>query len=241
MFLREFRRTFESTGAVLPSGAALGKALAHFVREDPSPCPLLVGEGAKVGRRILEVGPGTGAVTGHIVAALRDGDQLELVERNDDFVARLRDRLQHDEKLAAHADRITLHHAGVEELSEDRPFDVIVSGLPLNNFSVAFVSQVVDKLSRLLATGGTLSFFEYIAIRRAKATLSRRAERDRLRAIGQLLDQFLTQHEIRRDRVLTNVPPAWVHHVQLKARSVEQGARSADSNSLPPAPSSPLL
>ena len=93
---------------------------------------------------------------------------------------------------------------------------MIVSGLPLNNFSVAFVEQLVGKLSRLLAPGGTLSFFEYIAIRPLKASLSRRAERERLRGIGRLMGNFLAAHEIRRDRVLVNVPPAWVHHVRVK-------------------------
>lgn len=220
VFLREFRRTFESTGAVLPSGAALSAALAHYVRD----------EGHIGSRRILEVGPGTGAVTGHIVQAMRDGDRLDLVERNDDFVARLRDRLQSDATLQPWAKRITLHHAGVEELPEDPPYDVIVSGLPLNNFSVPFVEQLVDKLSRLLAPGGTLSFFEYIAIRHVKATLSRRVERARLRGIGRLLHQFLAAYEIRRDRVLTNVPPAWVHHVQLtKTRVASDPARMVDA------------
>ncbi len=162
VFLREFRRTFESTGAVMPSGAALSAALAHYVRD---------GEASTSGRRILEVGPGTGAVTGHIVHAMRADDRLDLVERNDEFAARLAERLTHDELLRPYAERITLHHAGVEELPEDRPYDVIVSGLPLNNFSVAFVEQLLGKLRRLLAPGGTLSFFEYIAVRQVKATL----------------------------------------------------------------------
>jgi phosphatidylethanolamine/phosphatidyl-N-methylethanolamine N-methyltransferase len=207
VFLREFRRTFESTGAVMPSGAALSAALAHFVRD---------GEQCPGGRRILEVGPGTGAVSGHIVRAMRAEDRLDLVERNDEFAARLAERLTHDELLRPCAERITLHHASVEELTEDPPYDVIVSGLPLNNFSVEFVQQLLGKLQRLLAPGGTLSFFEYVAIRRVKAMLSRQAERERLQGIGQLMDGFLDAHEIRRDRVLTNVPPAWVHHVRLK-------------------------
>jgi phosphatidylethanolamine/phosphatidyl-N-methylethanolamine N-methyltransferase len=155
-------------------------------------------------------------VTGHIVRALRPGDRLDLVERNDEFVARLRERLKSDQALAPSADRITLHHAGVEELPEDRPYDVIVSGLPLNNFSVAFVEQLVGKLSRLLAPGGTLSFFEYFAIRPIKASLSKRGERERLRGIGELMGKFLADYEIRRDRVLVNVPPAWVHHVRVR-------------------------
>lgn len=212
VFLKEFRRTFQSTGAVMPSGARLSRALAHFVREGQA-----VNGGGE--RRILEVGPGTGAVTAHIVKALRPGDRLDLVERNEEFVARLRERLQRDPSLTPHAERITLHHAGVEELSEAAPFDVIVSGLPLNNFPVSLVEMLVDKLRRLVAPGGTLSFFEYIAIRRVKAFVSPRADRERLRAIATLLDRFLAEYEIRRDKVLVNVPPAWVHHVRIGERS----------------------
>jgi len=234
VFLKEFRRTFQSTGAVMPSGARLSRALAHFVREGQA----ANGSG---GRRILEVGPGTGAVTAHIVKALRPGDRLDLVERNEEFVSRLRERLQRDPSLTPHAERITLLHAGVEELSEAAPYDVIVSGLPLNNFPVSLVEMLVDKLRRLVAPGGTLSFFEYIAIRRVKAMVSPRADRERLQAIGALLDRFLAEHEIRRDKVLVNVPPAWVHHVRIDAGSMGQGARSNTSDSMLRAPCSVLL
>src|SRR5262245_1928727 len=127
VFWREFRRTFESTGAVLPSGPALSKALAHFVRH---------GDAKSGCRRILEVGPGTGAVTQHIVRALRDDDQLTLVELNDEFVARLRDRLANDVVFGPHTGRIDLQHRSVTDVAEERPFDVIVSGLPLNNFPI---------------------------------------------------------------------------------------------------------
>jgi phospholipid N-methyltransferase len=206
VFWREFRRTFESTGAVLPSGPGLSAALAHYVRD---------GNGTLSGRRILEVGPGTGAVTRHIVRAMRDGDRLVLVERNAEFVARLRGRLATDDAYHNLSDRIELRHGSVEDVPEDQPFDIIVSGLPLNNFPATLVEQILDKLRRLLAPGGTLSFFEYIAIRRVKASLSKPAERERLRAIGSLLDQFLESHEIHRDRVLANIPPAWVHHLRM--------------------------
>ena len=99
---------------------------------------------------------------------------------------------------------------------------MIVSGLPLNNFPVSLVEKLVDKLRQLLKPGGTLSFFEYVAIRPRKGRGEPGADRERLRAIGQLLDRFLADHEIRRDRVLVNVPPAWVHHVRWR---VGLGAR----------------
>jgi phosphatidylethanolamine/phosphatidyl-N-methylethanolamine N-methyltransferase len=207
VFFREFRRSFQSTGAVLPSGPALAAALSRHVREGANE--------RETGRKILEVGPGTGAVTRSILSALGPADRLDLVELNVEFVACLRGRIARDPQYQPVADRIALHHASVEELSEAEPYDVIVSGLPLNNFSVALVSQILAKLQRLLAPGGTLSFFEYVAVRQAKAALSPRAERERLRGIGQLLEGVLSAHEIDRDMVLANVPPAWVHHVRF--------------------------
>ena len=98
---------------------------------------------------------------------------------------------------------------------------MIVSGLPLNNFSVELVERLLTKLRRLLAPSGTLSFFEYVAIRRVKAAVSRQAERKRLQAIGRALDEILAAHEIGRNCVLANVPPAWVHHVRFVELAVQ--------------------
>ena len=207
MFWREFRRSFTSTGAVLPSGPALAVALSRHVGGDAAD--------GRPAKRVLEVGPGTGAVTRHIVAAMQSADTLDLVERNAEFVRCLADRLASDDHYRAAAARIRLHHASIEELSEAEPFDVIISGLPLNNFPVELVEQILAKLRRLLAPSGTLSFFEYVAIRRAKGMVARQAERDRLRRIGAALELLLGEHEIGRDCVWANVPPAWVHHVRI--------------------------
>jgi phospholipid N-methyltransferase len=113
----------------------------------------------------------------------------------------------------ASRERISLLHAAVEDLPDDRPFDVIVSGLPLNNFAVESVEQILAKLGRLLAPGGTLSFFEYVAVRRAKSLVCSSSDRERLRGIARVLGDFL-KAEVQRDIVMANVPPAWVHHVR---------------------------
>jgi len=227
VFWRQFRETYHSTGAVLPSGRGLARALCRYVR-DPGEPPVAeslrdaeLAVSARLpyveGRRILEVGPGTGAVTAQIIDDMRRDDRLTLIERNDEFVAWLRRRLASTRPFQSAADRITLLHAAVEELPEDEPFDLIISGLPLNNFEVETVAQILSKLRRVLAPGGTLSFFEYVAIRKAKALVSRKTERDRLRAIGQILANELSAHEVRSDLVLANVPPAWVHHVRFNS------------------------
>jgi phosphatidylethanolamine/phosphatidyl-N-methylethanolamine N-methyltransferase len=210
VFWRQFRQAYNTTGAVLPSGRGLSKALAHYVRHGEAASA--AGNGTP--RRILEVGPGTGAVTAQIARDMRPDDQLTLVERNEEFVSHLREQL-HSPKFDAARERTSLVHSGVEELPEDRPYDIIISGLPLNNFSVELVDQLLTKMKRLLAPGGVLSFFEYVAIRRAKALVTSSSDRDRLRGIERILGDLLKQYEIRRDIVLANVPPAWVHYVRL--------------------------
>lgn len=203
VFWQEFRQNFHTTGAILPSGRALARALAHHVGQAERP------------QRVLEVGPGTGAVTAYIVKALRPEDQLDLVELNEQFVANLRDRFSRDPQFAAVSERSRVLHQGVEELAHDEPYDLVISGLPLNNFSVQQVESILGGFRRLLRRGGVLSFFEYIAIRPARAMVSGPAERARLQGIGRAMDQLLTPYEIRRDWVWPNVPPAWVHHVRL--------------------------
>jgi phospholipid N-methyltransferase len=207
LFFREFRSTFDSTGAVLPSGRALARALTHFVHNGR--------RAVDAPRRIMEVGPGTGAVTREIIRAMGPDDRLELVELNGRFVEFLTGKLSTDVRYSCAADRVHLTHAAVQQLPAEVHYDAIISGLPLNNFTPDLVREIIGKLRELLAPGGTLSFFEYIAIRQAKSLVCRRAERRRLAEIGRTLDELLRKHEVRRDRVLTNVPPAWVHHVRF--------------------------
>ena len=68
-------------------------------------------------------------------------------------------------------------HGPVEEVSGERRFGVLISGLPLNNFGVDEVERILSLFERLIAPGGTLSFFEYIFIRRVKALVTSGAGR----------------------------------------------------------------
>lgn len=217
LFFQEYLRNFHHTGAVSPSSRFLAAALARHVAGDDhsGPGP----------RCILEVGPGTGAVTGQIVASLGPQDRFDLVEWNARFVDRLRRRFETEPAWKAVADRVRVIHAPVQDLPREGAYRTIVSGLPLNNFAVADVEQILDAFRGLLAPGGTLSFFEYVAVRPARALVSGRADRQRLKGIGRALEALLSQHEFRRDCVWPNLPPAWVHHVRLA-----EGAASSQSS-----------
>jgi phospholipid N-methyltransferase len=202
VFLGEFVRSFHSTGAVLPSGRSLGRALARHVRQGRGP------------RRILEVGPGTGAVTRWIIDGLDADDTLDLVELNESFVRRLKERLATDPLFRAAADRTTILHRPIEEVDGDGAYDVIVSGLPFNNFDADNVAQILGVMMRLLRPGGTMSFFEYVGVRPLRSLVSRRGERARLRGVGQAIAEARRGRVIGRNLVVPNVPPAWVHHLR---------------------------
>ncbi len=203
LFWQEFRRTFESTGAVLPSGPRLCRALARYVAGNGQP------------RRILEVGPGTGVVTDQIIAQLGPRDTLDLVELNDRFVAALRDRLASDQHWRKVAERVRIHHLPVEQLSANHSYDAIVSGLPLNNFPVAVVRSILAHLQKLAGKDATLSFFEYVGVRKAKSLLAGADERERLSGITSTLVEVCGESQFRQECVMLNVPPAWVHHLRF--------------------------
>ena len=203
VFFREFLRTFHTTGAIAPSGRFLAFALTRFVNQ-PSPA-----------RRILEVGPGTGAVTRRINASMGHEAHLDVVELNDRFVQRLQHRFEADAQFRAVASRSRILHCPVEDLTESDHYDLIISGLPLNNFAAADVERILAVLERLSKPGGVLSFFEYIGVRTARSLVSGSRQRTRLRGIAAAMRGLTADREIRRDCVWLNMPPAWVHHVQL--------------------------
>src|SRR5262245_9508863 len=121
-FLKEFRRTFHTTGAILPSGPQLSKAtLGPFHRRSrPS--------------RILEVGPGTGSVTHEVVKHLRPGDVFDIVELNGRFVECLRHRFATEPAFQRSANQSVVHHVPVQEFAATERYDYIMCGLPFNNF-----------------------------------------------------------------------------------------------------------
>jgi phosphatidylethanolamine/phosphatidyl-N-methylethanolamine N-methyltransferase len=214
-FFREFRRTFHTTGAILPSGQQLTKAtLKPFInRGRPS--------------RVLEVGPGTGAVTQQIVKHLRKGDVFDIVELNDSFVEILRKRFVSEPAFQKFAGQSTVHHLPIQEFVAAEPYDFIMCGLPFNNLPPRLVKDIFKHFTQLLAPAGVLSFFEYLWIRRMSSLLSSRPERRRLARVGCILSWYLDRYAFHHDTAYVNFPPAVVHHLRLNL-----DAQSSPSNEI---------
>ena len=207
-FFRQFRQSFHSTGSLIPSGRWLARALARPLRNRQGPS------------RILEVGPGTGAVTRYLAPLLESDDRLDLVELNEAFIVHLKRRLSDDGAFLAARDRIHLYHTSIETFTSSERYDYIISGLPFNNFSGELVERILRKFSELLVPGGYVSFFEYMYLRRIKCLIAFGSERQRLRTLDAVITRRLTHAKATRDWVFLNAPPAWAHHVRLNGESI---------------------
>jgi phospholipid N-methyltransferase len=170
--------------------------------------------GARLGRgpmRVLEVGAGPGVLTTAIMRRLSAGDELDVYEINPNFRQCLESRLTAEAPAGL---TWRLHITGIGELAAARPFDCIISALPLNNFPAAEVEAILELLMGHLRPGGTLSYFEYPFVRELKRMLvTNPAERERLRAVGEVVHDFLGRHRCRLAAVPLNVPPAVAHHI----------------------------
>lgn len=204
-FFRQFREQFESTGAIAPSSQFLARAMARPFGQRPGPA------------RILEVGPGTGAVTRRLVRMLRPGDWFDLVELNSRFVEILQRRFEQEPGFREASGQCRLHQAAIQSFPTDQPYDYIISGLPLNNFPPELVQDIFKTLFQLLKPGGTLSYFEYMYVRPLRRAVSKSGERKRLRDLDVIIAPYLKQHRIRRDWVFGNLPPAWVQHLRAES------------------------
>ena len=203
-FFREFRRSFETTGAVAPSGRSLARAVCRPISEPRQPA------------RILEVGPGTGAVTQEIVRHIGPDDHFDLIELNERFVETLQYRFQHEAAFRRVANRTTILHKAVQDVHPEQPYDYIICGVPFNNFSTGLVREIMRHLTKLLRPGGTMSFFEYLWIRRIKVLLAAKEERRRLSSVGRVLGHYLQRYEYACDTAWVNFPPALAHHLRFE-------------------------
>jgi phosphatidylethanolamine/phosphatidyl-N-methylethanolamine N-methyltransferase len=113
-FLRSWIEKPLHVGAVMPSGRVLARTMARYVDID-SDGP------------VIELGPGTGAITNALIAHGVDQKRLVLVEYNPGFCALLRDR--YPQAKVVQADAYALRDSLWNVLTA--PASAVVSGLPL--------------------------------------------------------------------------------------------------------------
>lgn len=193
---RQFLKDHRHTGAIMPSSPRLARAMTRSVRQGPRP------------KRVLEVGPGTGPFTKHLLNALQPGDQLHLVEINPFLAARLEQRVLAPFR-SDHPDiLVKLYCQTIETVDVEPGFHHIICGLPFNNFPPSLVRKIFRRMLDLLAPGGELMYFEYAGVRIMKGPLVGPEGRRKLKRIGATGKILRKRHGGKQKLVLGNMPPA---------------------------------
>jgi phosphatidylethanolamine/phosphatidyl-N-methylethanolamine N-methyltransferase len=144
-FIRSWLEKPLSTGAVLPSGKALARTMARYVD------PLVKGP-------VIELGPGTGAVTEALVEQGIEPSRLVLVEFNPDFCRLLRSR--YPEATVMQGDAY-----GLRRLLENfEPAAAMVSGLPLMTKPTKMRNRLIAEAFNLMAPNAPFIQFTYAMV-----------------------------------------------------------------------------
>lgn len=204
-FLKEYLAAPNCVGAVAPSSRALAAALCEPYRRFSGRAT------------VLEVGAGTGAVTRHLGSLLGEEDELDICEIHPQFADILQRDVLSGRTFAGGmaSGRIRLLRQPLQQLNHDARYDFVISGLPLTAFDLRDVQDVFAVIQRCLKTGGVLSYFEYVGLRRTSRTLAVGRQRDRIRAVSAFLSDHIRSHQFERRTVLQNFPPAYARHLRF--------------------------
>ena len=201
-FLTQALKDFRRTGSVWPSSPMLARAMTRPIARIEGP------------RRILEVGPGTGPFTKAILKKLRAGDRFDLVEINERFCRKLERDMLSKYRARHPSVAVELHCAPIEEAKLSGPYDLIVCGLPFNNFPPKLMRQIFRRMFALLKEDGELVYFEYAGVRVMKGPVMDGAGRARLRRIDAIGKSLRRKHDGRTELVLGNFPPAIAYRLK---------------------------
>jgi phosphatidylethanolamine/phosphatidyl-N-methylethanolamine N-methyltransferase len=155
-FLQEWIANPQRTGAVAPSSPKLAAAMARWLPPNPE-------------SYVLELGPGTGAVTQALINRGLREDRLVAIENNPKMARRLRERFP-----KAHI--ITGDAWQLDELLRSRSDPIasvgaVISSLPLVNFPLEEAERLAEKIRTLLEPQGTWVQYSYhIHKRRTRGT-----------------------------------------------------------------------
>jgi phosphatidylethanolamine/phosphatidyl-N-methylethanolamine N-methyltransferase len=146
-FLRSWIEKPLHMGAVMPSGRLLARTMAQYVDPD-SDDP------------VVELGPGTGAITNALIERGVDQKRLVLVEYNPGFCALLRDR--YPQAKVVQGDAYRLRDSLRQVLAE--PASAVVSGLPLVTKPMQTRLRLIRDAFAALAPGAPFVQFTYSVV-----------------------------------------------------------------------------
>jgi phosphatidylethanolamine/phosphatidyl-N-methylethanolamine N-methyltransferase len=139
VFLQEWFANPQRTGSLAPSSPQLGAAMAQWLPHDPESF-------------VLELGPGTGAVTEALIKRGLREDRLVAIERNPKMARLLRDKFPRAQIIIG--DAWNLDHLLRSRREPIESVGAVISSLPLLNFPVEEAEALAQKIRAVLQPQG---------------------------------------------------------------------------------------
>jgi phosphatidylethanolamine/phosphatidyl-N-methylethanolamine N-methyltransferase len=146
VFLREWMVNPQRTGSVAPSSPKLGAAMARWLPRDPESF-------------VLELGPGTGAVTEALIKRGLREDRLIAIEHNTNLAKHLRKRFPKAHIIAG--DAWELDRLMAELPQPVASVGAVISSLPLLNFPHEKAEELAEKIRAVLDPRGRYVQYTY--------------------------------------------------------------------------------
>ena len=162
-------------------------------------------------RQYLEGGPGTGAMTRHLIKKLRPIDTLHVVEIDKTLCDLLKTKF-------GHLSNVFIHHQAIQDWVQptSHKFDAIISTIPLNSLpSEDALKNIFDAYLRLIKPEGILSSVEYAGISTICKLCFFGEAKKQLNLILGLKNEFFKKYSFERPIVMLNIPPARVTHCRI--------------------------
>ncbi len=144
-FFKNFIKTPSSIGAVCPTSSYLSKEMTREI-------------GLEKAESVVELGPGTGAITPHIVDALNPATKFFAVELNTEFYNYFRNK--YPELTIYHEDASNLKHILKKE--ELDGIDAVISALPWTTLPVEVQDKLLTAIVDALNPGCYFTTISYV-------------------------------------------------------------------------------
>lgn len=185
-------------GAIAPSSTHLAEAMTRFIQNYDT----------TQGKKYLEAGAGTGAFTKMLIKKLGPQDHVDIIEINPKFCEVLK-------RKYANSPNVHIHAGSILDWRPAYKYDAVVSSLPFNAFKSGFVQEILDHYRLIIASGGHLTFCEYMVISKIKKFFLPSPAKKNLQQTMNLIKDFEGKYQVQKQKVFANLPPAYVHHCQF--------------------------
>jgi phospholipid N-methyltransferase len=191
LFFKEFFQNGQAVGGIRPSSKKLAIEMASLINFNGP-------------KRILEIGPGTGIITEEIIKRLGKDDSLTLVEINPQF-ARLLNEKKKEWIQKEDAPSIEILNMDFLIYKSDKQFDVVIAGVPFNNFPLEVLKGFIKKIKSL---SKNFTYFEYMAARKIKGLFEDKE-------ISEFFKKEVHPFTQKDKKILLNVPPAKIRFIRF--------------------------